>query len=860
MPEKNKKVGPYQAKNQADYEYRMKAYQDSTSSAKASDILNAQAKALTYAVINNKLTPDQADQALKKKKNQFLQQYGKKVTGIDPLGMLTYTAERADGKIAGRYTAPVNKYPEQEILPPKNIKSSIKKEVATAEQKAAAKARITGENRGTITALNNDIPFKAKFIPESKYDTSTINTLPVQPVPTNAYFADPTFVNEYKPQANYNPYTSVNNSNIELNNASGKSNKRFVTPGAIGSVTIPNQNNMKGYRKEIYNEDELSNYNLMQYALGGGLFLPTKKVKKYKAFGGDMQPGVEAPGMEDSISTEGGETTGQGEAETNRPDSPNKMKNFKVADFNFNTAPVNIQQSGDKMFDYYNKILEQDSKRNKNIAKGVIGLAGTALSPFTGGVSSMAAGTINNMFAEGGDMTYKFNSPISKQMDFGTKRNPVNNTFGNSISGALTPFTSDISPTAFGAIGSMFAMGGSLSEIPEQAGTHENNPLGGVPIMNYESSVEGGEVIDDKKRVFSNRLGNGGKTYGKQMKDLKRLTKLRPVDKYTNDFIYGNNVIEGKANELYADQEAQKELLNINNEIQNQAAYGGSLKKMWDGGGLLPKKETLTEKRKNQRNQIIGTPELDLGMTPKTTFDDNGNIKSISYFNPSLYKTFKPELIDEDLNNIYRTNQSKPKELASKKKIDWKKGIPYTQLLGPASQMLTSLINTNKDLANLNYRYPEYIPVDEFYASKIAGAKANQVLGATKSGIRANANTQGNYLQNLQGAEANMLAQGAPGAELAYQANVANVAGRNQAEAGKAATINRNIDEREKLLDNAREERTNALYNAGRINSGLYKDYDMAKQVDLNNQIYPNIINEILKYNVWDGTKLVPKI
>lgn len=793
MPEKNKKVGPYQAKNQADYEYRMKAYQDSTSSAKASDILNAQAKALTYAVINNKLTPDQADQALKKKKNQFLQQYGKKVTGIDPLGMLTYTAERADGKIAGRYTAPVNKYPEQEILPPKNIKSSIKKEVATAEQKAAAKARITGENRGTITALNNDMPFKAKFIPESKYDTSTINTLPVQPVPTNAYFADPTFVNEYKPQANYNPYTSVNNSNIELNNASGKSNKRFVTPGAIGSVTIPNTPNTKGYRKEIYSKDELADYDLMQYMYGGNL-------KRKFAVGGDMEPGLEAPGMEDSISGAGGETTGQGVAEEGRPDTP-KLK-IKLADFNFNTNPVNIQQTDNKMFDYYNKILEQDSKRNKNIAKGIVGTAGTALSPFTGGISAGVAGAVNNMFA----------------------------------------------------------MGGSLSEVPEQAGTHESNPLGGVPITNYQSSVEGGEVIDDKKRVFSNRLGNGGKSYAESMKNLKKLTKLRPADKYTNDFIYGSKVIEGKANELYADQEAQKQLMGINNEIQNQAAYGGMFQ-MFLGGGLLPKKETLTEKRKNQRNQIIGTPELDLGMTPKTTFDDNGNIKSISYFNPSLYKTFKPELIDEDLNNIYRTNQSKPKELVSnKKKIDWKKGIPYTQLLGPASQMLTSLINTNKDLTNLNYRYPEYIPVDEFYASKIAGAKANQVLGATKSGIRANANTQGNYLQNLQGVEANMLAQGAPGAELAYQANVANVAGRNQAEVGKAATINRNIDEREKLLDNAREERTNALYNAGRINSGLYKDYDMAKQVDLNNQIYPNIINEILKYNVWDGTKLVPKI
>jgi hypothetical protein len=420
-----------------------------------------------------------------------------------------------------------------------------------------------------------------------------------------------------------------------------------------------------------------------------------------------------------------------------------------------------------------------------------------------------------------------------------------------------------------------FANGGNmLTEIPNNAGTHENNPNGGVNINGYNASVEEGETIDNENKfVFSNRLKpmNSNKTYADITKTYKAKMKLRPDDKLTKDFV------QGKLEELAEDQEAQKTYMSMVNQATNAyngiMAMGGKMKKFRSlaNGGKL---DELYQKYKESSTGMFEDADS-LKATGRYTEDylnsllgnntsniaenNTTGLSTLPLEDTSLNQRFRPNR-NADLNltpiasrpfdtSIFNNQEQPPiiegedipvtdNPVASKRKFNAGKAIPYAQLLGPTSQMLTSLVNRNKDLANLNYRIPEYNPIDEFYASKIAERGQNIQTAGAKSAIRAGANTQGNYLANIANLEGNVLDAPNQAANLALQANMQNNAGRNQYETTKTGIINRNIDERERSLDNSREEFTNALYNAGATGAGIYKDTKQTEQDKLNNELF----------------------
>jgi len=198
----------------------------------------------------------------------------------------------------------------------------------------------------------------------------------------------------------------------------------------------------------------------------------------------------------------------------------------------------------------------------------------------------------------------------------------------------------------------------------------------------------------------------------------------------------------------------------------------------------------------------------------------------------------------------------------SSKSFKGSKAIPFAQLLGPASQMLTSLTQRNNDLSRLNYRTPEFTPIDETYAANLAQQGQDRIAATTANAIRGTANDQGTYLAALLASNSAMLGSPNQPSNLAYDAMKTNVAGRNTNSMQVAGIKNQNIDEREKLLDNSREEFTNALYNAGATSGGIYRDINQPKQDKVNNDIFTKNFGNVfsnLELNP-DGTIKVKKV
>lgn len=144
---------------------------------------------------------------------------------------------------------------------------------------------------------------------------------------------------------------------------------------------------------------------------------------------------------------------------------------------------------------------------------------------------------------------------------------------------------------AYGGVLKRYGLGGNmpLSEV-NAGGTHEENPLGGVPISD-EASVEQGETIINNNFVFSNRIKVPGKKYTFADKS-KKIEKKYSARKYDS---IDDAQREQELNKLAYEQEMlkEKEAAKAASKLQelgygNTMAYGGLLKKMGYGGKMKP--------------------------------------------------------------------------------------------------------------------------------------------------------------------------------------------------------------------------------------------------------------------------------
>lgn len=144
---------------------------------------------------------------------------------------------------------------------------------------------------------------------------------------------------------------------------------------------------------------------------------------------------------------------------------------------------------------------------------------------------------------------------------------------------------------AYGGVLKRYGLGGNmpLSEV-NAGGTHEENPLGGVPISD-EASVEQGETIMNNNFVFSDRIKVPGKKYTFADKS-KKIEKKYSARKYDS---IDDAQREQELNKLAYEQEMlkEKEAAKAASKLQelgygNTMAYGGLLKKMGYGGKMKP--------------------------------------------------------------------------------------------------------------------------------------------------------------------------------------------------------------------------------------------------------------------------------
>lgn len=138
----------------------------------------------------------------------------------------------------------------------------------------------------------------------------------------------------------------------------------------------------------------------------------------------------------------------------------------------------------------------------------------------------------------------------------------------------------------------------------DEGGTHEQNPLGGVPVgidpEGVPNLVEEGEIIWNDY-VFSNKLkptkkqletaGYNNKydnwTFAKIVEDVQKISAETPVDKISTDTLNDNLM------QLVAMQE---EVRMKKENKKNQFKYGGSKGNIFDGeGGEINKIEPLTK-------------------------------------------------------------------------------------------------------------------------------------------------------------------------------------------------------------------------------------------------------------------------
>jgi hypothetical protein len=371
-----------------------------------------------------------------------------------------------------------------------------------------------------------------------------------------------------------------------------------------------------------------------------------------------------------------------------------------------------------------------------------------------------------------------------------------------------------------GATKSLFSHGGQLTEI-NTGGTHQENPNGGVPVMNNKLVEEGETIFNstDGKYVFSDRLMKDNKTFADLSKNIEKRYSKRPDDKLS---------IAARKRELSAlmlEQEANR----VGKPSVTKMADGGAL------GGLDFNKilENLGLLKVNQKS-------LDDALKFKTDFSNDQN-------NTTLDQDIAGGIVqngdkNSKLNNevLYDINLSNLKYLpqAAGSLFNIAKGIGSNKQInykGIKPKLNTSNYNLTSNLTNLN----------------------NDSAGVNKD-IRSNSNlTAGQKISALGSVAANTQKNKA---DMTNQINFANTSNNlgilNNSMQYNAGVFDRNIDENERYQDARASSIKVGLDTLGQGANTVSKDMQATANETANNKMLSVLLKNLYK-DVNKNNKLV---
>lgn len=378
-----------------------------------------------------------------------------------------------------------------------------------------------------------------------------------------------------------------------------------------------------------------------------------------------------------------------------------------------------------------------------------------------------------------------------------------------------------------------FAMGGNMSVDEEplvdiNGPSHENNPLGGIPMAN--NLMEG----DEKKFgnfIFSKRLGFAQVADKLQKKDIRGGN-----DKLYNEYLEGNNKIQGVLPKLAELQEQTKMELGI--PTQEQMVYGGwedeidysNPFKAANSFGFDPNQtpgdettmppedpfSTPSDNLKSLKPNAKDFPSLVApGVIPPPQslpgMDNNGNLTSV---NPGL-QNIEPQ-------TNYDT-MSDPNQIG-----DIGKYIAQgSQLIAPLKQI---------GLKPSPVKYPRMVAksINPTAAITLGNKAFNRQANTVQSTIKNNAPTTGSLLSNTTGAGTSLAERNyelAAGTQ--YNADVANVGAENDARKMNTEIGIKQSEDTQREKDFAFDMNTKGYQNLGKVATGIYGDDQKEQMQDI---------------------------
>jgi hypothetical protein len=309
----------------------------------------------------------------------------------------------------------------------------------------------------------------------------------------------------------------------------------------------------------------------------------------------------------------------------------NTFKKLKFGDFLANSGKLLLNnldgiQSGITGQDYYDPNFSGEKTKSwdkvADVSSGyysaATGLAANYLLPGSTAITSQIANSVN---------------PNGQQLQ-GTQANIANagsalgglaiSGIPNSSASGATPSSSTevVNKKCGGYMNKRMDAGGQLTGIPESAGTHEQNPMGGVNLDGFGASVEGGEMIDNESNyVFSDSLYLDkvlvdefglpkqliGKSFSKAMETMKSKFP-REHDKMDKESL------AAVKKRMITAQESYKEKMDddLTTEFQqkyseNIKKYGGKLAKQYkryDIGGNLGDPPSFAQWKESNPNGV----------------------------------------------------------------------------------------------------------------------------------------------------------------------------------------------------------------------------------------------------------------
>ena len=167
--------------------------------------------------------------------------------------------------------------------------------------------------------------------------------------------------------------------------------------------------------------------------------------------------------------------------------------------------------------------------------------------------------------------------------------------------------------------GTPMANGGELTQY-QGGGTHEQNPNGGIDV-GPNAQVEENETRWEDY-IFSDRIKPAGKkySYAEASKRIEKKYSKRKNDKYDDE------AKEYEMKGLMAMHEADKKAMQTKQAEEFQAAYGGDMNQMSNGGGIVDNIKPLSS------YEVANVPGQ-VNTEQQTMLGDDGNIMKVSDYN-----------------------------------------------------------------------------------------------------------------------------------------------------------------------------------------------------------------------------------